>query len=170
MNRAAAASPWFACLLGERSGRSTLYTPWLETQEHPCESQFHGTWEAKGNFAVRYSWRFEGKAQQGLLLCGGADAGTATAGWTDTWHQSGAVMQLRAEAPPADGLLLLAGTYPGGYGSEWGWRIELAPQRDTGLRMRMFCVPPGEAPYVAVDASYSPMGGANHSSGDCCQG
>ncbi len=94
---------------------------------------------------IRYTWTYEGKAQEGSVTLHkeGAD-------FTDTWHSAG-VMRCRL-SDGAGGLFQVQGTY--GPDNDWGWRIgvserpsgevvlqmtNVAPWGEEGRAVRMVC-------------------------------
>lgn len=84
---------------------------------------------------VRYTWAYEGAAQEGVLALG-PDGAT----WRDSFHQPKEVACAPIEG--AWGLLAVHYTYPAPEGPPWGWRIGLA-ERPTGeLVLQMTNVAP----------------------------
>ena len=117
---------------------------WFEDPATPEGSD--GRIEA-GTNGLRYTWAFRGEAQSGELALAGPDA-SLRADWTDTWH---APDGMALHGFLAGGELQLFGTYAAGNGPEWGWQIALDLRDPKHLTLRMFNVPPGAEPVIAVD-------------------
>ena len=117
---------------------------WLEDPTVPQRSA--GTLEAT-EAALSYTWSFQGAEQRGEIALSGP-AGALRANWTDTFHaKEGVVLHGRS----LDGQILVYGTYGGGDGPDWGWRIEIDSRDPEHLVMRMFNLPPSGPPVPAVD-------------------
>ena len=117
---------------------------WLEDPKLPERSD--GTLEAK-SAALSYTWSFRGEAQRGEIALSGPP-GSVRANWTDTWHaKDGIVLHGLSQ----DGQILLYGTYGGGEGPDWGWRIEIDSRDPEHLVVRMYNLLPEGPPVPAVD-------------------
>ncbi len=104
---------------------------------------------------IRYTWAFEGAAQDGMLLVMRAgnetDASALTAVLIDSWHVGDGYMRCEGAAT-AEGV-----SVRGSYGppdAEWGWRSTLEPLSDTGWRLRMYNVEPSGEETLAVEGLY----------------
>jgi hypothetical protein len=63
-------------------------------------------------------------------------------------------------APGSNGSIAVAGSYAAPPGPDWGWRIEIGPEREGGLSLRMFNVTPEGREDLAVEAHYLRSGSA----------
>jgi hypothetical protein len=150
-------------LLGEWSGRSTLFLPDAADErrlvEHPSPSTMRAEEVAQGaGVRCAYTWVYEGKPQAGeLLVCGGGKAGgnAITAAWIDSWHQRGAVMACVGTA--SQSALLVQGSYAAPPDPDWGWRIALERDGDA-FWLRMTNIAPTGEETPAVEAKYARMG------------
>jgi hypothetical protein len=99
-----------------------------------------------------YHWKFQGKAQEGMLLIGyEAESRLATGQWIDTWHMGDKVMACAGKVG-RDGDLSLRGSYVM-EGERWGWIILITPGSDR-LEIEMFNITPKEKREHAVKAAY----------------
>lgn len=102
---------------------------------------------------IAYSWEYEGKPQEGLLVIDGDPAkGRAEAAWTDSWHMANALMDCRGEARP-DGSLNVMGHYGVEGHPDWGWRTEIVPKGDS-FKYLMFNVSPEGEEEWAVETEF----------------
>lgn len=114
-------------------GRSELWMdPAAEAEVCDCTI-------AIGADGIEYSWSREGTQHHGKLALreGGAD-------FTDTWHSS---TTMACEAVVGSWALVdVLGTYSGGEGPRWGWRITLAhrPESDELVLQMTNITPWGE--------------------------
>ena len=140
-------------LLGEWAGESLL---WLDPTGLPLTSPSTMRIEpaANGRFlTLIYTWAYENKAQQGLLLVGdGNPEAIATASWVDSFHQSGRVMQCIGAAHGED--FSVCGHYAAPPGPDWGWQLSVDVSAAGELIFQMHNVPPGGAAELAVRAVY----------------
>jgi hypothetical protein len=91
-------------------------------------------------------WQFKGDDKLGTMSFDGAPASVRLS-WTDTFHaEDGQVLH----GPMRDGLLTAYGSYSDGEGGFWGWTVELDFRSPDALTLRMFNVPPGHGPQLAV--------------------
>jgi hypothetical protein len=145
-----------ARLLGAWQGEKRL---WMEGEGGPVftsASRLVVTPVAKGSFlSFAYSWAFDGKAQEGLLIVGNDnEAGTASAAWGDSFHMNARLMVSEGgvEAP---GVVSLSGHYAAPPGPDWGWRITLDLPAPDGLRIVMHNIEPSSAAHLAVQADFT---------------
>lgn len=139
--------------VGEWAGTKKL---WLSaaSPEQASDSRMSIAPVAGGKFlAVRYTWSYEGEAQEGFLLVGNENrAGVATSAWGDSWHMGGKLMSSTG-AVDDNGEISLAGSYEAPPDPDWGWRTVLTPQGGA-LRMEMYNVSPQGMEELAVRADY----------------
>ncbi len=115
---------------------------------------------AGGGFvSLAYTWAYEGKPQDGLLLVRRAERpGPLDAVWVDSFHTVGGFMTYRGEVDPS-GRWSLYGTYPVQDGPDWGWRIAIDhDEGDDAFRLLMWNVPPGGSDERAVEARFRRAG------------
>lgn len=140
-------------LLGNWVGENQL---WMNPAEPPLTSPSTLTVAstARGRFlTLAYTWAFNEKPQDGLLLIGAPKAGeTATAGWVDSFHQSGKVMHCTGQA--TDRGVHVTGHYAAPPGPDWGWSLSVNASAAGELIFEMHNIPPGGAPELAVRAVY----------------
>jgi hypothetical protein len=140
-------------LIGQWVGKSTLRLAWPGEPENLYESATTVTVEDFGGcFQVAYTWEHDGEPQQGRMIAAKAEDGQVTAGWVDTWHQSGAVLQMKGGPG-----LRVTGSYGVGDGvhPDWGWRIEVRREGE-GLMLEMTNISPEGEEEWAVRALCSP--------------
>ena len=101
-------------LKGTWKGSCELWKDPLGDVVETCEAQL------EIGADVKYTWSYEGKAQQGTVTLTetGAD-------FTDTWHQPDI---LHCTSLSSKALLCVEGTYM----DVWGWRIALCYREPTG--------------------------------------
>jgi hypothetical protein len=146
-------------LVGRWSGSNRL---WLAPGEPVRESgtTLDVALTGLGQFATfQYTWAWEGKTQEGLLLVGGdPTSGAAQAAWVDSFHTQGTIMTFRGKVMEGGGMQV-EGSYPAPPGPDWGWRIEILPQEAAEkFRLVMYNIPPGSEPLLAVEAQYTRLG------------
>jgi hypothetical protein len=100
-----------------------------------------------------YTWAHQGQPQEGSLLIGG-EGTSVTAYWIDTWHMGHKVMACQGVAE-SDGRISVRGSYAAPPGPDWGWRINLIPNRGQMLGVIMFNISPEGREELAVEAAYS---------------
>ena len=125
---------------GTWSGENTL---WLQpgTPKHTSP----GRVELTENSLVVH-WQFKGEDKLGTMKFAGP-TGSVRVAWTDTFHaEDGLVLH----GPLANGLLQAYGSYSDGQGGFWGWTIELDLRDPDAVALRMFNIPPGYPPMMAV--------------------
>jgi len=107
-----------------------------------------------GSFiALEYTWAFEGKAQDGLLLISReAEKKRWRAAWLDSWHMRSTLMDCVGElASAGEEAVDVLGEYEVVDQPSWGWRtrVEL---RDQTLVLSMWNVSPAGAQELAVES------------------
>jgi hypothetical protein len=104
--------------------------------------------------AIEYSWSFEGATQEGILIIGISDDGSAEASWIDSFHMSAEFMLSKGSVSRDDSLSVL-GHWSAGDGPPWGWRTEIAKQSNAAWQVRMYVIPPGEDEALGFELSFS---------------
>ena len=117
---------------------------WLEDPNAPERSD--GSIEV-AEASLAYTWSFRGATQRGEIALSGPK-GSMRADWKDSFHAAdGMVLHGLFD----DGVLRLYGTYSGGEGPAWGWRIEIDLRDPEHCSLRMFNLEPAGALVPAVD-------------------
>ena len=99
---------------------------------------------------ISYTWEYNGKAQEGLIILGGdSKTDAVNAFWTDSWHLSDQVMMCDGKSDP-DGRVSVNGSYKVEGHPDWGWRTEIKPAGD-GFEYMMFNVSPDGEETIAVE-------------------
>ena len=141
---------------GSYSGDSKLHMPWMPEGKRIAEgpSKLHIEFDRHTTFATAtYIWTYEGKEQEGTILIASDDEGKdVTMGWSDSWHQSGAVMHLQGSVEGDE--LSCKGKYKAPGSPDWGWRITLGQTGDDKVTMKMFNATPEGEEMLAVEAVY----------------
>ncbi|MBS1726877.1 MAG: DUF1579 family protein [Armatimonadetes bacterium] len=142
-------------LVGMWNGSSRLNLPW--PPENPrllsCDSTLEMTLGTSEAYAkIDYSWTYEGDAQSGfILLTCDTEKGTASMGWSDSWHQNSNVLHLTGAI--SDAKVTCLGHYTWEDSEPFGWEIELA-LKDGNLVLRMVNIEPSGQREWAVEAIY----------------
>jgi len=126
---------------GTWSGPNRL---WMEDPQAPERSD--GSLDVSAT-EIGYTWTFRNEPQNGRIRLLGP-AAAVHASWTDTFHASDG---MHLYGFMREGFLQLVGTYGAGDDVEWGWTIEVDFRDPEHLTLRMFNVPPGHDPMIAVD-------------------
>lgn len=140
--------------MGQWTGRNKLwFEPGSAAIECATTAELRG--EAAGRMlSLRYTWAFEGKPCEGILLLGDdPKAGRCDAAWADSFHNGHRLMPLSGTAA-GDADPDVRGTYPAPPGPDWGWRITLAHPTADALVLRMYNITPDGTEALAVEASY----------------
>lgn len=136
---------------------SGTYRLWLSPDDPGRVTETGASVElvARATFGlVRYDWAYDGEPQDGVLLVRLAPDQSAVAMvWVDSWHTGGGFMEFRGEGA-TDGTLTALGSYAAPGGPDWGWRIVVAADADTGLRITMFNITPDGQEMLAVESAY----------------
>lgn len=140
--------------VGEWRGHNKL---WLDASKPAMESETSAELreEAAGRMiAVRYSWGYEGKSREGILLLGDDPVrGRCDAAWSDSFHNGNRLMLLTGVASGDDNPSVI-GSYSAPTGPDWGWRITLEHPSPDAFVMRMHNITPDGTEELAVEASY----------------
>ncbi len=112
--------------------------------------------EAMGKFiGIRYTWRYQNKDQQGLLLIGYEnDHQRASAVWIDSWHMQDKAMLCTGQFSDAN-TLTLNGSYAAGQGPDWGWKISIKVKNANAFDLIMYNIPPEHGEVQAVKIEYT---------------
>lgn len=141
-------------LVGEWSGTNRL---WLTPADPVRESETTASvaLAARGAFAtIRYTWADAGEPQDGVLLVRIApEPSPLDMVWIDSWHTGGKFMEFRSEED-RDGSMSALGSYAAPPGPDWGWRIVVAAEAETGIQITMYNVSPVGNETLAVEAKY----------------
>ena len=83
-----------ADLVGEWKGTNRLHAPWMPQPLQKSNSTATVRSIMKGQFlSIEYTWTFEDKPQEGMLLLGCDPKSDAVqAVWTDSWHSKDVLM------------------------------------------------------------------------------
>jgi hypothetical protein len=142
-------------LVGQWEGSSLL---WLSPEAPPrrCGTTASVSFVAQGRFVtVAYTWEYEGKPQEGLLLLGMDKQERALeAIWIDSWHMADKMLVCRGDAD-GSGEISVLGSYAAPPGPDWGWRIALRSGAAGEFQIRMYNISPGGEEEPAVEASYT---------------
>lgn len=101
---------------------------------------------------IDYRWAFKGTPQEGSLLVGCENDGTATVPWIDSFHNGQGVMVSKGRATP-EGEIDVRGSYQVLGHPDWGWRTVLSAT-DSALSIVMYNVTPEGEEHLGVDAQY----------------
>ena len=144
-------------LVGSWKGSSRLNLSWLPEGEQikVSTSSMQVKTDKGSNYAtITYTWVYENESQSGTLIIAASESGTASCGWSDSWHQNSGVLALTGSTTD-DGNTGVTGSYGDGQGGpDWGWRIEIAPTNEQNLSFRMFNIDPDGIETWAVEAVY----------------
>ena len=108
---------------------------------------------------IQYTWAYEGKPQQGVLMVRTNSApGDASTVLIDSWHTSNKFMNFYDE-DGKDGLVAVHGTYAAPPGPDWGWRVVVRASSADAFEILMFNITPDgqEAPAVAASFTRVPQ-------------
>jgi hypothetical protein len=144
-----------ASAVGDWTGHNRL---WFEPTQPAIESDTTAVirGEAAGRMLrVSYSWSYEGKPCEGVLIIGDdAKAGRCDCAWADSFHNSHRLMPLTGPAA-GEGAVSVKGSYAAPPGPDWGWRITLEHPSPDAFVMRMYNITPDGTEALAVEASYA---------------
>ena len=140
--------------VGTWSGTNNLHLSWPDGPHTQSESQLNVSLKANKQFvAFEYTWEYEGKPQEGLLLVGGDKRSDAVQTvWTDSWHSSHTFMVSDGKVN-GDGSISVKGFYKVDGHPDWGWRTDIVPAGEN-LRIVMYNVSPDGDEELAVETEY----------------
>ncbi len=141
-------------LVGEWQGAKQL---WLSPEEPAQQSVATAqiTPLGKGQFMeIRYTWAYEDKAQDGMLLLGRRQQDQVLqAVWLDSWHMQDVLMRCEGVDGPLDGLSVI-GAYAAPPDPDWHWQIDILPQSSTTFQLLMHNISPSGEKMLAVQIDY----------------
>ena len=148
-------NPHLTSLVGAWKGTNRLHTPWLPEKVSESESKATVRSKMNGQFlSFEYTWFFEGKAQEGMLIIGCDPKSDAVqAVWTDSWHSKDVLMLCNGSVD-AGGRISVTGHYAVPDHPDWGWRTEIAPS-ESGFRYVMYNVTPEGAEELGVETDFT---------------
>jgi len=101
---------------------------------------------------IAYTWAFEGKPQEGLIILDGKTQKMAAA-WTDTFHYANELMLCRGTVDDS-GRVAVTGSYAAPEGPDWHWRTEIEPGDDSFKYMMINITPDGQEEW-AVEMDFT---------------
>ncbi len=138
-------------LVGQWVGINKLM---FEGAEHESKSTASVSFVAQRQFqSIAYTWEYQNKQQDGLILFQAQNVADSPACWLDSWHMSNAVMACKIAKGKFNSITLL-GSYAAPPGPDWGWRIEIEQDEAPAFEIRMFNITPEGQEYPAVIAHY----------------
>jgi hypothetical protein len=138
-------------LVGEWQGTNLL---WLS--EQPIKSETTATVKSAAGgtcLCVEYVWKYEGEAQEGILLLGSQGEGRMQGIWRDSWHSSGEFMISDGKAEGPDQVQILS-HYAAPPGPDWGWRTHLRSLGNDRFEIAMVNISPEGEEDPAVRMEY----------------
>jgi hypothetical protein len=103
--------------------------------------------------SIEYTWLYEGRAQEGMLVLGCDPKSEAVqAVWTDSWHSKDVLMLCNGSRDAA-GRISIMGYYAVPENPDWGWRTEILPGNDS-FRYAMYNVTPEGSEQLAVETDF----------------
>ena len=141
--------------VGSWAGTNKLYLSWLPDPLRQSESELTVSLKANSQFAsFEYTWAYEGKQQEGLILLGlDKKSDAVQTVWTDSWHSSH-TMVLSDGKVAEDGSISVKGYYKVEGHPDWGWRTDIIPGGET-LRIVMYNVSPDGDEELAVETDFT---------------
>ncbi|HSI89088.1 MAG TPA: DUF1579 family protein [Pyrinomonadaceae bacterium] len=145
----------FLDLAGTWQGTNRLHLPWMPVPllESPSQATIRPL--AGGQcLEIVYTWSYEGKPQEGVMLLNGDAGSTAIrAVWTDSWHSANVLMICEGSVSP-NAVISVSGSYAVPDHPDWGWRTELFI--DNGdLNYVMYNISPEGIEELAVETRFS---------------
>jgi hypothetical protein len=142
-------------LAGDWSGVNKLNLSWMPDPIKECASTATISTRVNGQcLEIAYSWEYEGKPQEGVIvLSGDAKSDAAKAFWTDSWHSKDVLMQCDGLVR-STGSVDLKGFYSVPDHPDWGWRTEITPGDNT-FKYLMFNVSPEGVEEWAVEMEFT---------------
>lgn len=103
---------------------------------------------------IAYTWSYEGKPQEGLILIDkNGKTNDAAAAWTDTFHSGNSLMYCLGTSDE-NGKISVTGSYAAGDGPDWHWRTEIEPGDDSFKYLMVNISPDGEEQW-AVEMNFT---------------
>lgn len=142
-------------LVGEWSGRNSLWLAPGEPVRHSA-TEATVTTAAAGQFLViTYSWSDKGEPHDGLLMVRVADdPSPLDMVWVDSFHTMRQFMRFEGRES-GDGSIEATTKWSPGSGPDWGWRIAVSSAGPDHLVVRMFIETPDGQEAPAVESVYS---------------
>lgn len=139
-----------ATLAGKWKGTNRLNLSWMPNPIKESPSTADVSLRLNGQFLeIAYTWEYEGKGQEGVLIAGGDNKSDAVnAFWTDSWHLAHLVMLCEGVAA-GDGSISVKGFYKVQNHPDWGWRTEIIPAPDSFKYVMWNVSPEGEEELAA---------------------
>jgi hypothetical protein len=142
-------------IIGQWAGTNHL---WLSPVEPVSESSTTMFVElaAQGQFVtLQYTWTFEGKPQDGLILIGyETQLNVVKAIWVDSFHMQDKFMLCQGNMEE-QGVVKVKGSYAAPPGPDWGWQININNMADDKFQLEMYNITPEGDAILAVEATYS---------------
>jgi hypothetical protein len=145
-----------ADLVGEWKGTNRLHASWMPQPLQVSDAKATVGSKMNGQFlSIEYTWSFENKPQEGMLLLGCDPKSDAVqAVWTDSWHSKD-VLMLCSGRRDADGKVSVFGHYTVPEHPDWGWRTEII-RKPGSFRYVMYNVSPDGEEEIAVETDFEP--------------
>jgi hypothetical protein len=103
---------------------------------------------------IAYTWSFEGKPQEGVILMDkNGKTSEAAASWTDTFHYANSLMHCLGTWDE-NGKVSVTGSYAAGDGPDWHWRTEIIPSDDSFKYLMINISPDGDEQW-AVEMDFT---------------
>jgi hypothetical protein len=140
--------------VGTWTGTNNLYLSWLPDPLRQSQSTLNVSLKANGQFvAFEYTWAYEGKPQEGIILLGcDTKSDAVQTVWTDSFHSSHTFM-LSDGKVAENGEISVKGYYKVEGHPDWGWRTDIIPG-DEKLRIVMYNVSPEGEEELAVETDF----------------
>ena len=102
-----------------------------------------------------YTWEYEGKTQEGLLLIGyDKIKEKVRMSWIDSWHQQTEFMI--SEGPlDSNNILSAKGSFEVSEGPDWGWRTTIILKSSDSFTFEMYNITPDGQEHLGVQVEYS---------------
>ena len=140
-------------LAGDWQGTNLL---WLSEEPIASETTAAVRSAAGGTcLCIGYAWRYEGEAQEGILLLGSRGEDAVQGIWRDAWHSSGEFLISDGKAEGPGDLQRSLGHYAAPPGPDWGWKTRLRVVGEDRFEIEMLKYPPEGEETPAVRMEYS---------------
>lgn len=143
-------------LVGDWKGTNRLHAAWMPQPLQISDSKARVRSKMNGQFlSIEYTWSFENKPQEGMLLLGcDSKSDAVQAVWTDSWHSKDVLMLCNGRQD-SDGKVSLLGHYAVPDHPDWGWRTEIIHEPGS-FRYLMYNVSPDGDEEIAVETNFKP--------------